>query len=80
MPEYLQMIQVFQTLSYELQKNHYTGYDVILLTEFRTFTMKVFQVSLSARDSFMKMISDCEKGNIDFNCNKECSSICKKHR
>lgn len=57
-----------QTSSYELQKNHYTD----MIKRYPNWKLVdiyadegISGTSLQHRDSFMQMISDCKKGNID---------------
>ena len=69
-----------QTSSYELQKNHYTDLvnrrdDWILIDIYAD--EGISGTSLKHRDSFIKMISDCEAGKIDLIVTKSVSRFAR---
>lgn len=73
-------IDINQTTSYELQKNHYT--DLIQKHEGWTFVGMyadegISGTSLNHRDSFVKMIEDCKAGKIDLIVTKSVSRFAR---
>lgn len=73
-------IDINQTTSYELQKNHYTD----LINRHEGWNLAgiyadegISGTSLNHRDSFLKMIEDCEQGKIDLIVTKSVSRFAR---